>query len=167
MKIVWKARSQNGRWGAEIVCSTDCPEWQSPSYPAAVRGHLVPLGIVAGITCFRFDRDAAAETWIYPAMGAASPVEGASRAYGASLQGGADATILVLGSLALLRLFGYRGRNSSYYLFRDGVREVAPPALLLALGKIKAEAPPEPIKAPPSLSTAMAEAMLRARRVGG
>lgn len=100
-------------------------------------------------------------------MAGYTPVEGATAPYSAGLQGGKDASILVLGPRALVKWSGYRGRSGGYYLFRDGVREVAPPALLLALGKISADVQPRSIQAPPLLSTAMAEAMERARRAEG
>lgn len=164
LSVIWKTRSTNGRWGAEIVSEFPVPSLDQGGCNAIrwpLRGRLTPLGKAAGIDSFRFDADESAPTWVLPG-GDLRPIEGATEAWSQYLQSNASGTILVLGAIAILKNVGYKGRSAHFVLYQEGERQDAPASVLLALGLIEPKEPPPPIAAPPAPSGALQDALRRA-----
>jgi hypothetical protein len=143
MKAVLNARSQNGRWGVQIVCKDEAAR-----FPA--QGSLRPLGRSAGITCFEF---VPGETGTWVVTGGdldkvQGPVEVAAKE---DLQGGDSVTVLVCRPGAAWRSFGYRRRGSSWQMLTGEGSIIEPPVgVLLAAGVIQpAEVPAEDVILPP------------------
>ena len=143
MKAVLSARSQNGRWGVQIV-SRD----EEARFPA--QGSLRPLGTSAGITCFEFVPGETG-TWVVTGEDLDNVQGPATVAAQIGLQGNGDITIIVARPGAAWKSYGYKRRGSSWQMLTGEGSVIEPPvSVLLAAGIIQpAEVPAEDVILPP------------------
>ena len=154
MKVIFEARSTNGRWGMAIVG----PE--GTKLPA--QGSLASLGTVAGIETYLFTPSETG-TWIL-AGGDLQPRGGATTVRTMNLQSSSSATILLLGPEAVIEQYGYKRRSSRYVAYVNGEARDIPASILLAMGIIASESTPTTsIPPPPALSNTMANAFSKLR----
>ncbi len=153
MKMIFEARSTNGRWGLAIVG----PE--GTTLPA--QGSLISLGTVAGIETYRFTPGDTG-TWVL-AGGDLQPHGGATLVAWRDLQSSQFATILLLGQEAVVEQHGYKRRSSRFVAYVAGEARDIPASILLSMGLIAPESAPAPIEPPPALSGAMASAFAKLR----
>ena len=151
MKMIFEARSTNGRWGMAIVG----PE--GTKLPA--QGSLASLGTVAGIETYLFTPSETG-TWIL-AGGDLQPHGGATTVRTMNLQSSSSATILLLGPEAVVEQYGYKRRSSRFVAYVAGEAQDIPASILLAMGIIAPESAPAAIEPPPALSGAMANAFAK------
>jgi hypothetical protein len=137
--------SQNGRWGMDILHSEEV-DLDSP-----VRGVIEDLGSVSGRRVFKVV-PGNENQWIFISPCVDKAIEGASVIYETSLQGGNYISLLVLGSLAVVKMQGYKGRKTWINIYVEGIKQPVAEAELLALGFIKPEEPPKEVPKPPPVS---------------
>ena len=153
MKVIFEAKSVNGRFGVAIVSAT------AAKMPA--RGSLVYLGKVAGMETFRLD-EAPDETWVLAGRDTVRAHGGATIAYMRDLQGGESAYIAVGGPQAVVEHVGYKGRSSRVVAYVSGQPEEIPAPVLLAMGLLPM-AEEAKVEAPAPLGGAMAAAFSKLR----
>lgn len=161
MNVIFSTRSTNGRWGLDVVSASYRkgphpenlyevildPDGRPVNFP--LRGLVTDLGEVDGVRVLRIEHDPEAMTWL--AFG--HVVSGGKCLVDMSLQSHRSITANVIGPVAVMRSYGYRGRSSTTYLVKEGVEQELSPSQLLALGLIEpdqapaetAPAQPEPV----------------------
>lgn len=150
---VFKARSQNGRWGLSVVA------YEGTTFPA--EGQLQSLGTVEGKETYVFI-PGPSRSWVLPMNEEAESIGGATVVACMDLQGGSFASLLLLSPLAVVRTWGYKCRSSRIWAFKEGTLLNVPASVLAAQGLIPTpDASPEPIPAPAPLQGALATALLQ------
>ena len=154
MKVIFEARSTNGRWGMAIVGP------DGTKLPA--QGSLSNIGTVAGIETYQF-YPGETKTWVL-AGGDIKAHGGATTVVSRDLQSSQTATIILLGPEAVIEQYGYKRRSSRYVAYVNGEERDIPASILLAMGIIASESTPTTsIPPPPALSNAMADAFSKLR----
>jgi hypothetical protein len=153
MKAIFKARSQNGRWGMQIVCAHE-REVAPARTGDVLQGSLKPLGRSAGTDCFEFvpiGKGGDPETFIVIGSDLDQVQGPAKTVLSLDLQGNDQVTILVARPGACWKSYGYKRRGSSWQMLTaDGTIETPPVGVLLAAGIIQPiEVPAEDVVLPP------------------
>lgn len=124
IKTIFSVRSENRRWGVDIVGPAQLAKL---SRPMMFRGTLRPLGKVAGIETFAAEISETAETWVLAVTGPSAgiggeiePVWGARKIHQTALQGGRYATLLEVGPGAVVTAWGYMRRSRELWLLWQG-----------------------------------------------
>jgi len=126
MKVILDDRSQNGRWGLQIVGPEDT------EFPA--RGTLKHLGRRAGVECYEVSPSDEGDFWVVVG-GDLEAISGCTEVCSMDLQGGSSVTLLSCRVGAVWQEFGYKRRNSEFRLLKtDGSTETPPVSVLLAAG---------------------------------
>lgn len=176
MDILYKAVSQNGRWGVEVVSEGyffdgDKSPWTRGSQTCSLRAEVSRIGEVEGRDVFRAeptDKD----QWLVTGDDLI-PLVGAEYIKAIDLQGGDSSTLLMVGEQAIVRSYGYKRRSSQVLFLDHGVETDIPASILLALGVLPDTPDPEPVPAPPAfdienadtgLKQSLADAFVKARR---
>jgi len=154
MEEIFKATSTNGRWGVAMVSATPRDEI---SYP--IKGRLVYLGKVEGISTYRLDVDESGD-WIVVG-GDMEPVAGCTLAVDCDLQSSNNVSILVGGDFFAYTQYGYKRRSSSVRAFSAGKEVQLPATVMLAMGLIPCEETPVEVEIPAS-GGALQEALKKA-----
>lgn len=141
MKEIYRATSQNGRWGLALVS-----EGISPMPYTPVRATITALGTAEGHDVFRLEPTDKPQ-WALVG-GDLEPLAGASTVIARNLQGGDSVTLLLLSEQAIVKSYGYKHRSSRITYYEDGEAKAIPASVLLALGVLPEAPIPEPIPAP-------------------
>ncbi len=162
MKMLFEARSTNGRSGVQVVGTEDV-EYGGCGRTFAVPGALKALGKTAGMSCFEH---VTADPGHFVVVGGDLRVvegAGATEVNHQDLQSGQEVTILHARVGACWKWAGYKGRSSGYSILREGgVIEDAPAALLLAAGLVEPREAPAPAPPAPTFNGAFAAALKKA-----
>ncbi len=142
MKEIYRATSQNGRWGLALVSEGISPE----DLRQPVQATITALGSAEGHDVFRLEPTDKPQ-WALVG-GDLEPLAGATVVNTQSLQGGDSVTLLLLSRQAIVKDYGYKRRSSRIRFFDDGVKKSIPSSVLLALGVLPEAPIPEPIPAP-------------------
>ena len=142
MKEIYRATSQNGRWGLALVSEGISPE----DLRQPVQATITALGTAEGRDVFRLEPTDKPQ-WALVG-GDLEPLAGATVVNAQSLQGGDSVTLLLLSRQAIVKDYGYKRRSSRIRFFDDGVKKSIPSSVLLALGVLPEAPIPEPIPAP-------------------
>lgn len=142
MKEIYRATSQNGRWGLALVSEGISPE----DLRQPVQATITALGTAEGRNVFRVEPTELPQ-WALVG-GDLEPLAGASTVNTQSLQGGDSVTLLLLSERAIVKSYGYKRRSSRIRFFDDGVEKPIPSSVLLALGVLPGSPKPKPISAP-------------------
>lgn len=150
MKEIYRATSQNGRWGLALVSEGISPEvLRQP-----VQATITALGCAEGRDVFRVEPTDLPQ-WALVG-GDLEPLAGATVVNAQSLQGGDSVTLLLLSEQAIVKSYGYKHRSSRITYYEDGEAKAVPASVLLAIGVLPETPIPEPIPAPePFNPTAM------------
>ena len=163
MDQIAKFVSTNGRWGAEVFAPDGAMEGQHCGYgDDTIRGTIEDKGTVGSFRSFVVHPDSTADTWISFAERETEVIAGATLVWGRGLQSGQYGAILLLGPVAVIKSYGYKGRSSWMTLYKNGVAQKLTAAHLVALGLVEPDKEPEPVAAPPEVDGAMAAALRRA-----
>lgn len=151
MKEIYRATSQNGRWGLALVSEGISPE----DLRQPVQATITALGSAEGRDVFRLEPTDRPQ-WALVG-GDLEPLAGATVVNAQSLQGGDSVTLLLLSERAIVKSYGYKRRSSRVRFFDDGVEKPIPSSVLLALGVLPGSPKPEPIPAPEPFDPAAME----------
>lgn len=145
MKEIYRATSQNGRWGMALVSERfdECPGRENP-----LRASITSLGEAEGHRVFRLEPTDAPQ-WVV-VFGDADVISGASLVFGCSLQGNSDVSLVLLSEQALVRVYGYKRRSDRIIYFERGEVRAIPASVLLALGLLNNNTEPQPVAPPPA-----------------
>ena len=173
MREILRERSQNGRWGVSVVTRDVPEEYLELGYgrgtPELIREKGVPGTLThlgrdgSGSQVYRLDYDPASQTWVVAGEDL-EVVSGATQVVKTTLQGHRHATLLLAGADAVVKSYGYRRRSSSVSLYRRGVKEHVPEAVLLAYGITPSTGQIRPTPEVPDLDPRIREALAEATR---
>lgn len=144
MNEIYKATSQNGRWGLALV-SEGIEEIRRET---PVRATAMELGEAERHRVVRLEPTNDPQ-WAVVYDSDADPLSGASRIESVSLQGNSYATLLLIGPKALVQVWGYKRRSSRVIYYEQGEECRVPASVLLALGMLDSGAPPKTVPPPP------------------
>lgn len=142
MKEIYRATSQNGRWGLALVSEGIEPG----GLRQPVQTTITALGTAEGRDVFRLEPTDRPQ-WALVG-GDLEPLAGASTVIAQNLQGGDSVTLLLLSRQAIVRSYGYKRRSSTITYYEDGEAKDVPASVLLAIGVLPEAPIPEPIPAP-------------------
>lgn len=142
LKEIYRATSQNGRWGLALVSEGIFPE----DLRQPVQATITALGSAEGHDVFRLEPTDLPQ-WALIGDDLV-PLAGATVVNAQNLQGGDSVTLLLLSRQAIVKDYGYKRRSSRIRFFDDGVKKSIPSSVLLALGVLPETPIPEPIPAP-------------------
>lgn len=148
---MFRAVSQNGRWGLAVVG----PE--GAKLPA--EGSVEHIGRIGGVETYVF-RPGKTGTWVMTAEDVAVH-HGATIIDAQDLQGGKHASLLVLGPYAVIEHYGYMRRGSWVLAYVNGAKANVPQTVLAAMGLAKTKGEPKSIEPPPPLEKGMEDAFRR------
>ena len=151
MKEIYRATSQNGRWGLALVSEGIPPE----DLRQPVQATITALGTAEGRDVFRLEPTDKPQ-WALVG-GDLEPLAGASTVIAQNLQGGDSVTLLLLSRQAIVRSYGYKRRSSTITYYEDGEAKDVPASVLLALGVLPEAPIPEPIPVPEPFDSAAME----------
>ena len=151
MKEIYRATSQNGRWGLALVSE----DLQPDCLRQPVQATITALGSAEGRDVFRLEPTDRPQ-WALVG-GDLEPLSGASTVIAQNLQGGDSVTLLLLSKRAIVRSYGYKRRSSTITYYEDGETKAVPASVLLALGVLPEAPIPEPIPAPEPFDSATME----------
>ena len=151
MKEIYRATSQNGRWGLALVSEGISPE----DLRQPVQATITALGTAEGRNVFRVEPTELPQ-WALVG-GDLEPLAGASTVNTQSLQGGDSVTLILLSRQAIIKRYGYKRRSSRITYYEDGEAKAIPASVLLALGVLPEAPIPEPIPAPEPFDPAAME----------
>ena len=161
MKEIYRATSQNGRWGLALVSEG----LQPGCLRQPVQATITALGCAEGRDVFRLEPTDLPQ-WALVGDDL-EPLAGATVVNTQSLQGGDSVTLLLLSRQAIIKSYGYKRRRSTITYYEDGEAKDVPASVLLALGVLP-EAPipvPEPFDSAamePEARGALAKALAKA-----
>ena len=142
MKEIYRATSQNGRWGLALVSEGIEPG----GLRQPVQATITALGAAEGRDVFRVEPTDLPQ-WALVGDDL-EPLAGATVVNTQSLQGGDSVTLLLLSRQAIIKSYGYKRRRSTITYYEDGEAKDVPASVLLALGVLPEAPIPEPIPAP-------------------
>lgn len=148
MEEIYRAISQNGRWGISLV-SEGFPEIKRRC-PDPMQAGIWELGTVNGIKTFRIEPTDKMQ-WVYVSEDT-EVLSGGYTPCRMNLQGGRTASLHILSRKALVKKYGYKRRSSEIVFFRDGVEVKMPASVLLALGLVPQGQVPRELPAPEEAS---------------
>lgn len=151
MKEIYRATSQNGRWGLALVSEGLQPGCLRQPVQAAITA----LGTAEGRDVFRVEPTDLPQ-WALVG-GDLEPLAGATVVNAQSLQGGDSVTLLLLSRQAIIKSYGYKRRSSTITYYEDGEAKAVPASVLLAIGVLPETPIPEPIPAPEPFDPAAME----------
>ena len=155
MKEIYRATSQNGRWGLALVS-----EGIQPScLRQPVQATITALGSAEGRDVFRVEPTDLPQ-WALVGDDL-EPLAGATVVNAQSLQGGNSVTLLLLSRQAIIKSYGYKRRSSTITYYEDGEAKDIPASVFLALGVLPETPIPEPIPAPEPFDHAAMESEAR------
>jgi len=162
VKELWKKVSQNGRRGLALV-GPDLAVLPRTADSATVLGEgaLRPVGVVAGVATFEFVPGTTG-TWVAVA-GDCKVHGGATVAAEEDLQGGSNASILLLAPEAVVEHYGYKRRGSHVVAYVHGCEQDIPATVLAAMGLVAVDGTVAEVAPPPPLAGAMASAFAALR----
>lgn len=148
---LFRAVSQNGRWGLAVVG----PE--GAKLPA--EGSVKHIGRIGGVETYVFTPGKTG-TWVMVDEDVAVH-HGATIVDAQDLQGGKHASLLLLGPYAVIEHFGYMRRGSWVCAYVNGVKAKVPQTVLAAMGLAKTKGEVKTIEPPPPLEKSMEDAFKR------
>lgn len=151
MKEIYRATSQNGRWGLALVSEGIEPG----GLRQPVRATITALGTTEGRDVFRLEPTDKPQ-WALVGDDL-EPLAGASIVIAQNLQGGDSVTLLLLSERAIIKSYGYKRRSSTITYYEAGEVKAIPASVLLALGVLPETPIPEPIPAPEPFDPAAME----------
>ena len=151
LKEVYRATSQNGRWGLALVSEGIPPE----DLRQPVQATITALGSAEGHDVFRLEPTDLPQ-WALIGDDLV-PLAGATVVNAQSLQGGDSVTLLLLSERAIIKSYGYKRRRSTITYYEAGEAKAIPASVLLALGVLPEAPIPEPIPAPEPFDPAAME----------
>jgi len=151
LKEIYRATSQNGRWGLALVSEGISPE----DLRQPVQATITALGTAEGRDVFRLEPTDKPQ-WALVG-GDLEPLAGATVVNAQSLQGGDSVTLLLLSRQAIVKSYGYKRRRSTITYYEAGEAKAIPASVLLALGVLPEAPIPEPIPAPEPFDPAAME----------
>lgn len=151
---IFKAVSQNGRWGLAVVGQ------EGTTFPA--QGSLRPVGKVAGLATYEFVTGETG-TWVL-VTDDVTVHGGATLVESKDLQGGQVASLLLLGPQAVVEHHGYKRRSSRIVAYVAGVEVLIPGTVLAAMGLLQADGEVAVVEPPPALEGSMAAAFAMLRK---
>lgn len=151
MKEIYRATSQNGRWGLALVSEG----LQPGCLRQPVQATITALGTAEGRDVFRVEPTDLPQ-WALVG-GDLEPLAGATVVNAQSLQGGDSVTLLLLSRQAIIKSYGYKRRSSTITYYEDGEAKAVPASVLLAIGVLPETPIPEPIPAPEPFDPAAME----------
>lgn len=133
MKELYKAKSQNGRWGLAIAGEEGKICEGIPFF-----GKLISLGKVSGVDTYRLDKGTDCFCILEKDTKA---ITNSKEIKILDLQGGSFVSLLAINpkGYSLIKVFGYKYRSSWYKCYKDGEEVNIPESVLVAMGLIKAE----------------------------
>lgn len=151
MKEIYRATSQNGRWGMSLVSEgiAEAPRREP------VRASITRLGAAEGLDVFRLEPTDRPQ-WALVG-GDLEPLAGASTVNAQSLQGGDCVSLLLLSEQAIVKSYGYKRRSSCITYYEAGIAKPVPASVLLALGLLPGAPAPEEVPPPPAFEPAQME----------
>lgn len=154
MKEILRATSTNGRWGLVIVSDFE------GDINVPVKGSLSKLGVIGGMTTYKFTENQNADTFIM-ACGDADMIAGAVVIEKIDLQSSDTIMLIAGGNFFSIKTYGYKRRSSRIESFSNGNKIDVPATVLAAMGVIRVDEEPVKIEIP-ALDSPLAAALAKA-----
>ena len=118
--MIYSARSQNGRWGFDVISSTHEPSNRNDGRKRVLQGTAEPLGKLNGVQVLEVVPAEGTWTLLDKGNNSYTALSGAVVIHSVGLQGGNHGSVVVLQEGAVLRVSGYDDRNRWFERLTSG-----------------------------------------------